>query len=113
MPSLAVLFDPSRIAIQPHPCLKCSGPMVLLYIKPSRIGFERRMFQGVNYDHVDKIVTETHSMNGCVQGYERLPSIDPKKPTQLMASCQKKTAPAWGQAGAVYLERLWADEPRD
>jgi ssDNA-binding Zn-finger/Zn-ribbon topoisomerase 1 len=62
MPSIPVLFDPSRIAIQPHPCPKCSGPMVLTFIKPSRIGFERRMFQGVNCDHVDKIVTETHSM---------------------------------------------------
>jgi hypothetical protein len=62
MPSLAVLFDPSRIAIRPHPCPKCSGPMVLAYIKPSRIGYERRMFEGVNCDHVDKMVTETHSM---------------------------------------------------
>jgi hypothetical protein len=62
MPSLAVLFDPSRIAIQPHPCPKCSGPMVLTYIKPSRLGFERRIFQGVNCDHVDNVVIETHSM---------------------------------------------------
>ena len=62
MPSLAVLFDPSRIAIRPHPCPKCSGPMVLTYIKPSRIGYERRMFEGVNCDHVDEMVTETHSM---------------------------------------------------
>ena len=36
--------------------------MVLTYIKPSRIGYERRMFEGVNCDHVDKMVTETHSM---------------------------------------------------
>jgi len=35
--------------------------MVLTHIKPSRIGFEMRMFQGVNCDHVDKVVTETKS----------------------------------------------------
>jgi hypothetical protein len=62
MPSLAVLFDPSCIAIQFHPCPKCLGPMVLTHIKPSRIGFEMRTFQGVNCDHVDKVVTETYSM---------------------------------------------------
>jgi hypothetical protein len=62
MPSLAVLFDPSRIAIQRHPCPRCSGPMVLTYIKPAGLGFERRMFQGVNCDHVDRVVIETHSM---------------------------------------------------
>ena len=62
MPSLAVLFDPSRVAIQPHCCPRCLGPMVLTHIKPSRIGFEKRTFQGVNCDHVDKIVTETQSM---------------------------------------------------
>ena len=62
MSSVAVLFDASRIAIQPHICPKCSGPMILMRIKPSRIGFELRTFQGVNCDHVDKIVIETHSM---------------------------------------------------
>jgi hypothetical protein len=36
--------------------------MALTSIKPSRLGFERRMFQGVNCDHVDNVVTETHSM---------------------------------------------------
>jgi hypothetical protein len=36
--------------------------MVLTHIKPSRIGLELRMFEGVNCDHVDKVVTETHSM---------------------------------------------------
>jgi hypothetical protein len=35
--------------------------MVLTHIKPSRIGFEMHTFQGVNCDHVDKIVTETYS----------------------------------------------------
>jgi len=68
MPSLAVLFDPSRVAIQPHPCSKCLGPMVLTCIKPSRIGFEMRTFQGVNCDHVDKIVTETYSMKWMSSG---------------------------------------------
>jgi hypothetical protein len=62
MPSLAVLFDPSRIAIQPHLCPRCSAPMILTSIKPARLGFERRMFQGVNCNHLDKVVTETHSM---------------------------------------------------
>ena len=38
------------------------GPMILTHIKPSRIGFEKRTFQGVNCDNVDKVVTETHSM---------------------------------------------------
>jgi hypothetical protein len=68
MSSLAVLFDPSRIAIRPHPCPKCSGPMVLTYIKPSHIGYERRLFQGVNCDHVDKLVTKTHSMEWMSSG---------------------------------------------
>ena len=36
--------------------------MVLTYIKPSRIGYERRMFEGVNFDNVDKMFTETHTM---------------------------------------------------
>jgi len=62
MPSLAVLLDSSRIAIQAHTCPKCLGSMVLTRIKPSRIGFELRTFQGVNCDHVDKTVTETKSM---------------------------------------------------
>jgi hypothetical protein len=35
--------------------------MVLTRIKPSCIGFEMRVFQGVNCDHVDKVVTETKS----------------------------------------------------
>ena len=61
MPSLAVLFDPSRIAILPHACPRCLGPMVLTRIKPSQIGFEMRRFQGVNCDHVEKIVAETYS----------------------------------------------------
>ena len=57
MPSLAVLWDSSRIAIQSHTCPKCLGSMILTRIKASRIGFEMRTFQGVNCDHVDKAVT--------------------------------------------------------
>jgi hypothetical protein len=68
MTSLAVLFDPSRIAIQPHLCPKCLGPMVLVHIKPSRIGFEMHTFQGVDCNHVDKVVTETHSMKWMSSG---------------------------------------------
>ena len=62
MSSLAVLFDASRIAIQPHTCPKCLGPMILTRIKPARIGFEMRTFQGVNCHHVDRVVTETDLM---------------------------------------------------
>ncbi len=36
--------------------------MVLTQIKPWRIGFELRTFQGINCDHVDKVTTETQSM---------------------------------------------------
>ena len=68
MASLEVLFDPSSIAIQPHLCPKCLGPMILARIKPSRIGFEMRTFQGVDCDHVDKVVSETHSMKWMSSG---------------------------------------------
>jgi len=68
MPSLAVLFDPSRIAIQPHLCPKCQGPMVLACIKPSRIGFETRTFRGVDCHHIDKAVAETYSMKWMSSG---------------------------------------------
>jgi hypothetical protein len=68
MPSLAVLLDSSRIAIQSHTRPKCLGPMVLTRIKPSRIGSELRTFQGVNCDHVDKVVTETKSMKWISSG---------------------------------------------
>jgi hypothetical protein len=61
MPSLEVLLDSSRIAIQSHICPKCLGPMILIRIKPSRVGFDLRTFHGINCDHVDKVVTETHS----------------------------------------------------
>jgi hypothetical protein len=68
MPSLAVLCDPSRIAIKPHPCPKCLGPMVLTRIKPSGIGFEKRTFQGINCDHVDTVIIETASMKWISSG---------------------------------------------
>jgi hypothetical protein len=68
MPSLAVVLDSSRIAGQSHTCPKFLGPMVLTRIKPSRIGFELRTFQGVNCDHVDKVVTETYSMKWMCSG---------------------------------------------
>jgi hypothetical protein len=42
--------------------------MVLTRIKPSRIGFESRTFQGISCDHVDKVVTETYSMKWMSSG---------------------------------------------
>ena len=42
--------------------------MVLTHIKPSRIGFEKRTFQGVNCDRIDKVVTETQSMKWISSG---------------------------------------------
>ena len=72
MSSLAVSFDASRIAIQPHTCPKCLGSMVLARTRPSRIGFEMRTFQGVNCDHVDKVVTETYAMK-CMSSGLRAP----------------------------------------
>jgi hypothetical protein len=37
-------------------------------IKPSRIEFELRTFQGVDCDHVDKVVSETKSMKWSSSG---------------------------------------------
>jgi hypothetical protein len=42
--------------------------MVLTQIKPSRIGYESRTFQGVNCHHVDKVVTATESMKWMSSG---------------------------------------------
>jgi hypothetical protein len=42
--------------------------MVLTHVKPSPIGFETQTFQGVNCDHVDKVVTETYSMKWMSSG---------------------------------------------
>jgi len=42
--------------------------MVLIHIKASRIGFEKRTFQDVNCDHIDKVVTETLSMKWMSSG---------------------------------------------
>jgi hypothetical protein len=44
--------------------------MVLTRIKPSRIGFELRTFQGVNCDHVDKVVTEAKTMKWISSGLQ-------------------------------------------
>jgi hypothetical protein len=44
--------------------------MVLKRIKPWRIGFELRTFQGVNCDHVDSVVTESHSIKGISSGLQ-------------------------------------------
>jgi hypothetical protein len=46
--------------------------MVLMRIKPSGIGLELRTFQGVNCDHVDKVVSETHSVK-CISSGLRPP----------------------------------------
>jgi hypothetical protein len=50
--------------------------MVLTRIKPSHIGFEMRLFQGVNCDHVDKMVTETKSMKWRSSGL-RVAGLEP------------------------------------
>lgn len=68
MSSVAVLFDASRIAIRPHICPRCLGPMILMRVRPSRIGFEMRTLQGVHCDHVDKVVSETRSMKWIFSG---------------------------------------------
>jgi hypothetical protein len=68
VPSSVVLLDPSRTAILPHTCPKCLGPMILIRVRPSRIGFESRTFHGVNCSHVDKLVTETQSMKWMSSG---------------------------------------------
>jgi hypothetical protein len=36
--------------------------MILTRIKPARVGFELRTFEGVNCGHVDKVLAETKSM---------------------------------------------------
>ena len=63
----------SLVGFKPHSdsvshLSEMSGPMVLMRIKPSRIGFELRTFQGVNCDHVDKVVTETKSIKWISSG---------------------------------------------
>jgi hypothetical protein len=62
MPSLQVLPDPGRMAIQSHVCPKCLRPMNLTRTKPSWLGFELRSYAGVNCDHVDRVVVATTSM---------------------------------------------------
>jgi hypothetical protein len=43
-------------------------PMLLTHIKPSRIGFESLTFQGVNCNHVDKVVIATESTKWMASG---------------------------------------------
>jgi hypothetical protein len=42
--------------------------MLLTHIKPSRIGFESLTFQGVNCNHVDKVVIATESTKWMASG---------------------------------------------
>jgi len=42
--------------------------MILTHIKPAQIGYESRTFQGINCDHVDKVVTATESMKWMSSG---------------------------------------------
>jgi hypothetical protein len=64
-----ILLDHSRVANESHPCPQCQGRLVLTEIKPSRIGFEVRTFQGVNCNHVYKLESATESMK-CLPGLE-------------------------------------------
>jgi hypothetical protein len=68
MPSIEVLLDSGRIVVQSHVCPKCLGPMTLIRITPSQIGFDLHTFEGVNCHHVDKVVTETKSMKWMSSG---------------------------------------------
>ena len=42
--------------------------MVLTHIKSSQIGYESRTFQGINCDHIDKVVTATEPMEWMSSG---------------------------------------------
>ncbi|MGP8121228.1 MAG: hypothetical protein ACLP8B_12005 [Xanthobacteraceae bacterium] len=60
---LPTRFDASRIAIKEHVCPQCAGAMVLVHVKPARIGFESRTFEGVNCGHVDRIIVATKAVS--------------------------------------------------
>jgi hypothetical protein len=62
--------------------------MVLTRIKSSRIGFELRTFQGVNCDHVDKVVTETKSMKWISSGL-RAPAVAARFVSPLASTAPK------------------------
>jgi hypothetical protein len=68
MLSLAALCEASRIAKRPHTCPKCLGSMILMRVRPARLGFEMHTFQGRNCNHVDKVVKATHSMDWMTSG---------------------------------------------
>lgn len=74
IPSLEALTDPSRTAIRSHSCPACSGPMILTWVRPARVGFELHTFEGVNCDHVDKVLAETKSMNWASSSGLRAPN---------------------------------------
>jgi hypothetical protein len=63
MQSAAALFDQGGKSIRSHRCPSCSGPMILSFTRPSGIGLEMRVFQGVNCDHIDRVSAETKSMS--------------------------------------------------
>jgi hypothetical protein len=71
--------------------------MILTRIKPSRIGFELRTFQGVNCDHVDKVVTETYSMKW-ISSEPRASVEDPGMRRALDGPRAESKAP--GESGA-------------
>jgi hypothetical protein len=77
MPSFAVLFDPSRMAIQPRPCPKCLGPMVLTH--SSRRGSDSRCacFRAPIAITSIKVVTETYSMKWMFSGRKRVVELAP------------------------------------
>jgi len=63
MTSLRVSLGPDRIAIRPHACPKCLGPMILARIKPLLVGWELHSLVGIHCDCVDGVVVEIDSMN--------------------------------------------------
>ena len=50
-------------SISPLPRMHRADDPDLDLTKPSAIGFEMRVFQGVNCDHVDRLIAETKSMS--------------------------------------------------
>jgi len=52
-------FDPNRIAIKEHTCPRCAGAMVLVHVRPVRIGYDVRTYEGVSCSHIDRIIVAT------------------------------------------------------
>ena len=48
--------------------------MILARVAPARVGFELHTFEGVNCDHVDKVLIETKSMNWASSSGLRAPN---------------------------------------